>query len=413
MRILDLTGRSAHPVATGGLVRIDSLLRHLSHQHEIRQFCLGPLSRPYRRAVKEIPVTPTFRVVSYATPLTVAAARLSQNVWDSRSAASRAAMRFMGTSRLERLAAWADLLLFEGPWLVERCRRWSDRVVVGMHNVETARFKSYMEVKGRSKGARRRLSEIERIQAEAIAAANLLTAVSEEDRRDFVERYGADPARTIVVPNGADTGRYRPVDPDTKASLKRELGLPAKPTVIFLGSRFPPNTLGLSWVRRVAKATDRFTFLIVGPVARPGVSGNVVATGLVPDVAPFLRAADFAICPVQYGAGTKIKLFESLAAGLPSVVFRESLHGTALVDAQHVLVAPKTERELVASLERLAGNADLAEQISTEARAFVVEHHDWSRSAAVLDAALRELVGEHEHRLTYRAPARSGSPTAG
>ncbi len=124
-------------------------------------------------------------------------------------------------------------------------------------------------------------------------------------------------------------------------------------------------------------------------------------------------AADFAICPVQYGAGTKIKLFESLAAGLPSVVFGESLYGTSLVDGQHVLVAPKTEHDLAASLERLADDADLAEQIRTEARTFVVEHHDWSRSAAVLDAALRELVGEHEHRLTYRAPVRSGARAAG
>ncbi len=412
MRIFDVTGRSASPIAAGGMVRIHNLLRHLSRQHEVRQLCFGPLTRPYRKALKETPITPTYRVVTYVTPVGATAARLSHSVWDSRSMAARAAIRYMRTSRLERLASWADVLLFEGPWLIEMRRRWAGHVVVGMHNVETARFGSYMEAKGHSKGARRRLGQIERIQAEAIAAASLLTAVSEDDRHEFVERYGADPARTIVVPNGADTERYRPVDPDTKASFKRELGLPDRPTVLYLGSRFPPNTVGLSWVRRAAKATDRFTFLVVGAVSRPGVHGNVVATGVVPDIAPYLHASDFAICPVQYGAGTKIKLFESLAAGLPSVVFRESLHGTSFLDGEHVLVSAKGEAELVASLERLAGDVALAEHIRAQGRAHVVEHHDWALSAAVLNAALRELVGDQERRLTYRAPIRSGESAA-
>jgi glycosyltransferase involved in cell wall biosynthesis len=182
--------------------------------------------------------------------------------------------------------------------------------------------------------------------------------------------------------------------------------------VIFLGSRFPPNVLGRSWVHRVAGKSDRFTFLVVGSVSRRGVRGNVVSTGWVPDVAPYLRAADFSLCPVQYGAGTKIKLYEALAAGLPTVAFSESLHGTSFVDGTHLLVAAKSERDVIARLDELAGDPALAERIGAEARGFVVEHHDWSRSASVLDAALRELVGEREHRLTYRAPSRSATKTA-
>jgi glycosyltransferase involved in cell wall biosynthesis len=229
--------------------------------------------------------------------------------------------------------------------------------------------------------------------------------VCEEDRHSLVELYGADPVRTIVVENGADTERYRPVDRDTKVALKQELGLPAKCTVAFVGSRFPPNTEALSWIHRLARATDRFAFLVVGDVARRSVRGNVVATGRVGDIAPYLQAADAFVCPVQYGGGTKIKLFEALSTGLPTVAFEESLRGTSFVDGEHVLVAGKSERDLLARLDELERDSALAERLGEKARALVVERHDWRRSATALDEALRSLLGEHDRRLTYRSAA--------
>jgi hypothetical protein len=195
VRILDLTGRAAYPIDAGGLVRVHNLLRRLSHSHEIRQFCFGNLSRPVRHVVKQTPITPTFRVVSYATPLTVAAIGLSARISASRSFAARSALRFMRTSRLEPLAAWADVVLLEMPWLLDACRDLRRPLVLAMHNDETARFESYAEARGRAVG--RRLRQVERLQAEAIASASLVTAVSEEDRKGFVERYGADPERTV------------------------------------------------------------------------------------------------------------------------------------------------------------------------------------------------------------------------
>jgi glycosyltransferase involved in cell wall biosynthesis len=142
--------------------------------------------------------------------------------------------------------------------------------------------------------------------------------VSEPDRREFIRRYGVDPARVVEIPNGSDTQRYRPATREAREAAKRRLGLPDKPTVLYAGSEIPPNRRGLDWVCRLSERTDRFTFLVIGSVARTRSLGrNVVAESYVEDIAPYLEAADMAICPIEHGGGTKIKLLESLAATSP------------------------------------------------------------------------------------------------
>src|SRR5207244_1809158 len=112
------------------------------------------------------------------------------------------------------------------------------------------------------------------------------------------------------------------------------------PTVLFAGSGIPPNRPGLTWLRRLAAAERRFTFLAIGNVAgKPRVDGNLIIAGFVPDTRPYLAAADFSLVPVEHGGGTKIKLLEALAAGLPTVAFPEAVEGLAVRDREHVLLA--------------------------------------------------------------------------
>ena len=70
-----------------------------------------------------------------------------------------------------------------------------------------------------------------------------------------------------------------------------------------------------------------FTFLVVDALfSDPRAEGDLIATGCINDYRPSQQTADPAICPIQYGGRTKIKLMETLAAGLPTVTFAESIH---------------------------------------------------------------------------------------
>jgi glycosyltransferase involved in cell wall biosynthesis len=397
VRVLSVAPYAAYPCERGTSVRMYNLLRHLSGGHEVRQFGLVRLSPWFLRTRRtEIPITPTFRVVAYADPATQLVQAWSERVWKSPSVLAGTALRIARPARLRELLAWSDVVLVEHPWQFAYCQSEARGapLVLASHNVERSRFASYVEAPAARPSGGRRLRTVERIEAEAVAGAALILAVSPTDRTELIERYGAEPDRVVEVPNGADVELYRPVSPETKAARKRELALPSRPVVVFPAAHYLANRVGLSWVRRLAAASDRYTFLVVGTVARPKRTGNLVTTGRVQDVAPYLQAADYAICPIEHGAGTKIKLFESLAAGLPTVAFAESLHGTQLRDGEHVLVAQKREDELLAALDRLADDPQLAGRLGAAGRAFVVARHDWRRSAERLEEALLMVAGD-------------------
>jgi glycosyltransferase involved in cell wall biosynthesis len=288
--------------------------------------------------------------------------------------------------------------LVEDPWQFEHCRRSrrSGPIVLSTHNVQAVRFAMYAGLQGAPPGSRRSLRLIERVEARAVRQADLVLAVSAIDRAQLVERYAVDPDRVVEVPNGADTERHTPSAPDEKARAKRALRLPDRPTVLFVGGNIAPNRASLAWILRLAERSSRFTFLVVGPVSRPRRGECLVATGEVDDVEPYLQAADLAICPTEFGSGTKIKLFESLSAGLPTVLFAEAARGTTLRDEEHVLIPGKTERELLLALDRLVDEPLLARRLAEAGRAFVVAHHDRATIASRLDTVLRGLVGAGE-----------------
>src|SRR5436305_378873 len=117
----------------------------------------------------------------------------------------------------------------------------------------------------------------------------------------------------------------------------------------------------------------------------------MVATGLVEDLKCYLAAADIAICPIEHGSGTKIKLLESLAAGIPTVAFAAALDGTDVRDGMHALVADKNEAGLLSALNRLADDPDLSSAIGHAARQLARERYDWRSIAQQLEHHLLHL----------------------
>jgi glycosyltransferase involved in cell wall biosynthesis len=122
------------------------------------------------------------------------------------------------------------------------------------------------------------------------------------------------------------------------------------------------------------------------------VKRNLIATGCVEDYPPYQRAADIGICPIRYGGGTKIKLLESLAGGLPTVAFAASIEGTNLLPDEHLLIADENETALLEALHSLADDRELSERLGAAARRHILAHHDWTRIAEKLEAALLQLV---------------------
>ena len=82
------------------------------------------------------------------------------------------------------------------------------------------------------------------------------------------------------------------------------------------------------------------------------------------------------VCPIRYGSGTRLKLFEAFAAGLPVVSTRLGAEGIDCVEGEHLLLADTPEDQAAAIL-RVLGDEELARGMGRAARALALERYDW------------------------------------
>jgi polysaccharide biosynthesis protein PslH len=160
-----------------------------------------------------------------------------------------------------------------------------------------------------------------------------------------------------VVPNGYETSR-EPVGRD-------EVRTP--PTVAFIGHfGYPPNAEGAAWyLGQVlpllrAECPDLRT-VIVGSHSElldlPADEG-VTATGRVDDPVDELARADVVVVPLLAGVGTRIKVIEAWAYGVPVVSTTVGAYGLGAQDEVDVLLAD-TPAAFAAAVMRLLDDTDL------------------------------------------------------
>jgi glycosyltransferase involved in cell wall biosynthesis len=109
-------------------------------------------------------------------------------------------------------------------------------------------------------------------------------------------------------------------------------------------------------------------------------------------VTPFLQASDIAICPIEFGGGTKVKLLESMSAGLPTVVFEETIQGLDVVSGEHLWVVDKNEEAILAVLDAFVADNELTSRLGDAARRYVCVNHEWRQIAEHLESVLLRLV---------------------
>ncbi len=177
---------------------------------------------------------------------------------------------------------------------------------------------------------------------------------------------------------------------------------PLRNRIVFVGSMdYHANIDGAIdfarevWPRVRAQHTD-LIFTIVGrdPAAEvrelaqmPGVE----VTGTVVDVRPFYREAIAAVVPLNVGGGTRLKILEAMAAGIPVVSTTLGAEGLNIQAGKNILIAD-TNEQLSEAINSVLENESQRQHLKIGGRALISERYDWSRLGESLFDAYDKLL---------------------
>jgi glycosyltransferase involved in cell wall biosynthesis len=107
--------------------------------------------------------------------------------------------------------------------------------------------------------------------------------------------------------------------------------------------------------------------------------------GFVPDVRPFFAAATVAICPIWDGGGTRIKVLDGLAQGMPLVATSIGAEGIDVTPERDLLIAD-TPAQFAQQISRIFTDGALRERLEVNGRRLVETVYSWDSIAKKLAA---------------------------
>jgi len=272
--------------------------------------------------------------------------------------------------------------------------------VLFTHNVEANIWRRHAETQTQAVGRALYSAQHRRMLAfeeRALRLVDGVLAVSDADRRTLGWLYQGAVRRPIrVVPTGVDTDFFTPSESRS-----------ASKSLVFTGSMdWLPNEDAMTYFCRDilplirAKEPD-VTLSIVGraptaAVRRLASDHGITVTGRVDDVRPHMQDATVYIVPLRIGGGTRLKIFEAMAAGKAIVSTTIGAEGLPVRDGEHVLLADSPPAFTAAVIDLLR-NGERRRRIERAARALVVERYDWSSAATELDDALTQFARTRPH----------------
>lgn len=270
-------------------------------------------------------------------------------------------------------------------------------VLMDWHNIESELMQRYSETTPsivKRLVARRTAVLLERLENRLLGGSIVHTVASERERDKLLARCPS--ARIHVIPNGVDTAHYvrNVAEPPPAARNHRR-------TLLFVGSMdYHANIEAVTWFVRevwpgIAATFQDVDFVIVGrspaPEIRALASERIHVTGTVEDVRPFYNEAAAVVVPLRIGSGTRLKILEAMAAGVPVVSTRIGAEGIAVEDNVNCLLAD-TPKDLMGAIAQVLTSPEKKFALVEAGRKLVTSRYDWSIIGEQLFQIHRDLA---------------------
>ena len=393
MKILWVKSDYLHPTTRGGQIRTLEMLRCLHRRHEIHYVCLddgkneeGPaLCREYCTQAYAIRHhVPPRRSLQFAAQL---AAGLVSPIPVSVARYQSTAMR----KQVARLLAsnQFDSLVCDFLFPASNIPNLSTAVLF-QHNVEATIWqrhaaqapnvfaRAYFSLQAR------RMRTYER---KVCQAAGHVVAVSDLDRDTMRQSYRVE--RISSIATGVDACYFAP---PAAAEPKADL--------VFLGSMdWLPNIDGARFfatevLPRIRARLSHCKVALVGRRPDPAIERlakadpNLIVTGTVPDVRPWLWGSKVSIVPLRIGGGTRLKIFEAMAAHVPVISTRVGAEGLPVEPGKHLLIADNPDDFAEACIQLLQ-DPQRQKNLADAAWALVTDGFSWDAIAREFETILQ------------------------
>lgn len=404
MRILCILEKSPLPDKTGSRRRVLRLINHLSQISEIQTIVVSNrLSSQEIQLLGSVQKTPQFPPTSVLAPKWRRPGLRERSgwllgetlpfTWQSQELAP-----VIDELRLSLIGFKPDIVWVASAILTAAVvpDDVDVPIVIDVAHREREAVDSYLRASFGGAGKLRRawkqvvltaLDRSARVKAEAhgLGRASLVTTCSTNEAEGIGD---VTTGNVVLVRNGVDVPDSLGWDPSSRRLL-------------FVGNLgYAPNldAVGIlvhEVLPQVRRAFPDAQLHIVGDKPAEtiefGPSESVTWHGFVDDLTPHYASAGLVVAPLSSGSGTKLKVLEAFANGVPVVTTPTGVAGLD-VTAGHEVSVGDSVAELVRLAVALMGNPTRAEAQRDLARAWVERTHTWEAAGAELRRSIERLV---------------------
>jgi len=414
MRILWVKADKLLPVQNGGNIRTYHVLRYLSLRHELTFYSYygGKPDPNYERELQR--QLPGAVAVCTGKRELAGMARGLDYLAHLGAHPPYAVSRFADAGVREELRTWFREQRFDVAVcdFLDAAVNFPGRLnipsVLFQHNVESEIWRRHAETAGNP--ARKMMYRMEfrkmlGYERSTVRKFQHVIAVSENDRSLMMQWVDGD--RVTVVPTGVDLAQYA-LDPDASNAPE-----PA-PVVTFIGAMdWEPNVDGAEYFCRevwpaIKADVPEARLRIVGrnPVRRvqKWASDSVEVTGRVPSVVEHLRQSAVVIVPLRIGGGTRLKIYEAMAAAKAVVSTTVGAEGLDVQHGRDIILADDARAFSQAAI-MLLRDRDLRRRYE-KAASETAARYDWPAIGQRFSEVL-QAVAEKKTAAADAVPARS------
>ena len=214
--------------------------------------------------------------------------------------------------------------------------------------------------------------------------------MSEVDRNKALEFL---PDLSIhVVPNGVDLSYFRLSPREGEENRLLFLGgirhfANVDALFYFLREIFP----------RVKELVKDITLMVIGEgwesySNQMAHDNSIKFTGFVEDIRPYVTTSSVLIAPIRIGGGTRLKILEAFAMGVPVVSTSIGSEGIHVERGHHLLLADSPE-EFATEIGEIFSNRELWNKLKENAYRLVEKNYSWDKLTSKMENVYEGITG--------------------